>query len=59
MGDLDVTQLIMVPWLFYGVTDGDVDKKCDAIRRFGDESSARSVGVLAGVGGSAAEGLHL
>ena len=37
MADLGVTQLITVPWLFYGVTDGDVGKKCDAIRRFGEE----------------------
>jgi alkanesulfonate monooxygenase SsuD/methylene tetrahydromethanopterin reductase-like flavin-dependent oxidoreductase (luciferase family) len=37
MSDLGVTQLITVPWLLYGVTDDALDKKCDAIRRFGDE----------------------
>ena len=37
VGDLGVTQLITVPWLLYGVSDDDVEKKCDSIRRFSDE----------------------
>jgi hypothetical protein len=37
MADVGVTQLITVPWLLYGMTDDDVGKKCDAIKRFGDE----------------------
>jgi alkanesulfonate monooxygenase SsuD/methylene tetrahydromethanopterin reductase-like flavin-dependent oxidoreductase (luciferase family) len=41
LGDLGVTELITVPWLLYGVTDDDLHKKCDALRRFGDEVISR------------------
>ncbi len=37
MADVGVTQLITVPWLISGMTDDDVEKKCDTIRRFADE----------------------
>jgi probable F420-dependent oxidoreductase len=39
--EIGVTQLTTVPWRLYGVTDDDVQKKCDALRRFGDEVIAR------------------
>jgi probable F420-dependent oxidoreductase len=35
--DLGVTHLNVVPWLLQGMTEDDVSKKCDGIRRFGDE----------------------
>jgi hypothetical protein len=37
MTDLGVTQIVTVPWLLQGMVEDDVDKKCDAIRRFADE----------------------
>jgi alkanesulfonate monooxygenase SsuD/methylene tetrahydromethanopterin reductase-like flavin-dependent oxidoreductase (luciferase family) len=36
LAELGITHLITVPWLLYGVTDDDLQKKCDALRRFGD-----------------------
>ena len=41
LGELGVTHLITVPWLLYGVRDDDARKKCDALRRFGDEVISR------------------
>jgi probable F420-dependent oxidoreductase len=35
--DLGVTHLNVVPWLLQGMTEDDVSKKCDGIRRFGDQ----------------------
>jgi probable F420-dependent oxidoreductase len=37
MADLGVTQQIVVPWLLYGMTEDDLGKKIDGIRRFADE----------------------
>ncbi len=37
MEDVGVTHLTTVPWLMYGITEDDVDRKIDAIRRFADE----------------------
>ena len=37
MRDRGVTELIAVPWLFYGDASQSVDQKCDGIRRFADE----------------------
>ena len=37
LAELGVTRLITVPWLFYGVTDDDLDRKLEGIRRFGEE----------------------
>ena len=46
VGDLDgyralaalgVGYLITVPWALYGVASDDVERKCDAVRRFSDE----------------------
>jgi hypothetical protein len=34
---LGVSYLITVPWALYGLAEDDVEKKCDAIRRFADE----------------------
>lgn len=39
--DLGVTHLVTVPWLFYGITDDDLAKKCDGIERFGAEVIAK------------------
>ncbi len=39
--DLGVTELITVPWLFYGADPKSCREKCDGIRRFGDEVIAR------------------
>jgi hypothetical protein len=39
--DLGVTHLNVVPWLLQGMTEDDVEKKCDGIRRFGDEIISR------------------
>lgn len=36
LADLGVTDLITVPWLFYGAAD-TLQQKCDGIRRFADE----------------------
>ena len=36
-----VTQLVSVPWLSYRALGDDIEKKCDAIRRFGDEVVAK------------------
>jgi probable F420-dependent oxidoreductase len=40
MADMGVTQLITVPWLFYGAGES-LEQKCDGIRRFGDDIIAR------------------
>ena len=37
MEDLGVTQLITVPWLLQGMTEDDVEKKCEAIASFANE----------------------
>ena len=42
MAELGVTQLITVPWLFYGTTRDELEAKLDGIRRFGDEVIAPS-----------------
>ncbi len=39
--DLGVTHLNVVPWILQGMTEDDVDKKCDGIRRFADEIIAK------------------
>ena len=48
LSELGVSYLITVPWALYRMTEDDVDKKCDAIRRFADEVigplGARAVG---------------
>ena len=36
-----VTQLVTVPWLSYRAVGDDLEQKCDAIRRFGDEVVAK------------------
>lgn len=41
LGELGVTHMITVPWLLYGSRDGDLQKKCDGLKRFGDEVIAR------------------
>lgn len=41
MADLGVTELITVPWLFYGAQADSCEAKCDGIRRFGEEMIAR------------------
>lgn len=35
--DQGVTYLVTVPWLIYGEMEEDVRKRCDALRRFGEE----------------------
>lgn len=39
MEEIGVTDLITVPWMFYGIStkEGGLEEKCDAMRRFGDE----------------------
>jgi probable F420-dependent oxidoreductase len=39
--DIGVTELITVPWLFYGADPDSLTQKCDGIRRFGDEVIAK------------------
>ena len=41
MGELGVSELITVPWLFYGDKRQTCQQKCDGIRRFGDEVIAK------------------
>jgi probable F420-dependent oxidoreductase len=41
MADLGVTELITVPWLFYGADPESCEQKCDGIRRFGEEVIAQ------------------
>lgn len=41
MRDAGVTELITVPWLFYGDAAQSCEAKCAGIRRFGDEVLAR------------------
>jgi probable F420-dependent oxidoreductase len=42
--DAGVTDIIVVPWLFYGVGfDGDLKAKQDGIRRFADEIMAKAL----------------
>jgi probable F420-dependent oxidoreductase len=41
MEERGVTELITVPWLFYGDQEQSCQAKCDGIRRFGDEVLAR------------------
>jgi len=41
MAALGVTELITVPWLFYGADVDSCASKCDGIKRFGDEVIAR------------------
>jgi alkanesulfonate monooxygenase SsuD/methylene tetrahydromethanopterin reductase-like flavin-dependent oxidoreductase (luciferase family) len=41
LADLGVTHLQTMPWVFYGAGAGDLEKKCDGVRRFGDEVIAR------------------
>jgi probable F420-dependent oxidoreductase len=37
LGELGVTHMITVPWLLYGVREDDLKKRCDALKRFGDD----------------------
>jgi len=37
MADLGVTELITVPWRFYGAAEDSCQEKCDGIRRFADD----------------------
>ena len=37
MAELGVTELITVPWLFYGAEESSCSEKCDGIRRFGED----------------------
>jgi probable F420-dependent oxidoreductase len=39
--DIGVTHLNVVPWILQGMTEDDLEKKCDGIRRFGDEIIAK------------------
>lgn len=39
--DCGVTELLVVPWAFYGANPDSCQEKCDGIRRFGDEVIAR------------------
>jgi probable F420-dependent oxidoreductase len=39
--DLGVTELITVPWVFYGADASSCAEKCDGVRRFGDEVIAK------------------
>lgn len=41
MRERGVTELITVPWLFYGDASQSCQQKCDGIRRFADEVIAR------------------
>jgi len=41
MAELGVTELITVPWLFYGDDRQSLAQKCDGIRRFGDGTIAK------------------
>ena len=41
MSEFGVTELITVPWLFYGADPDSCQQKCDGIRRFGDEVIAK------------------
>jgi hypothetical protein len=41
MAALGVTELITVPWFFYGADADSCQEKCDGIRRFGDEVIAK------------------
>lgn len=41
MRDLGVTELITVPWLFYGDDGQPLARKCEGIRRFGEQVIAR------------------
>ncbi len=41
MQERGVTELITVPWLFYGDASQSCQAKCDGIRRFGDEILGR------------------
>ena len=41
MEALGVTELITVPWLFYGADETSCREKCEGIRRFGEEIIAR------------------
>jgi hypothetical protein len=44
--DAGVTDIIVVPWLFYGAGfDADIDTKRDGVRRFADEIMTRVVDV--------------
>jgi probable F420-dependent oxidoreductase len=43
--DAGVTDIIVMPWLFYGVGfDGDLQAKKDGIKRFADETIAKALG---------------
>lgn len=35
--DAGVTHVLTMPWVFYGGPTGSLEKKCDGIRRFGEE----------------------
>ena len=41
MEERGVTELITVPWLFYGDANQSCTQKCDGIRRFADEVLAK------------------
>jgi hypothetical protein len=41
LADLGVTELITVPWLFYGADERSCAEKCEGIERFGEEVIAR------------------
>jgi hypothetical protein len=43
MEAVGVTELVAVPWLSYRAVGDDIEKKRDAIRRFGDEVVAKLV----------------
>ena len=37
MAEFELTELIAVPWLFYGGGESSCREKCEGIRRFGEE----------------------
>lgn len=41
LADLGVTHLQTQPWIFYGAGPGDLEKKCEGVRRFGEDVIAR------------------
>lgn len=49
MASLGVTELITVPWLFYGDDRQSLQQKCDGICRFGDAVVSKLDGVAASV----------
>jgi len=35
--EIGVTHVITMPWIFYGAAEGDLQARCDGLRRFGDD----------------------